>query len=110
MCICWRKIGHSTQACLSPAWQRSQADLPVSGHHGPSERKFLSLKFDQQWSLRKSAPTEVEQARVLELIRTAKVGSEVVLSGTRLLLRLLKDPGSLSDRGIYAVSKVQITP
>ena len=49
--------------------------------------KMMRQKFDQQWSLRKSAATEVEQARVLELIRTAKVGAEVLLSGPRLLLR-----------------------
>jgi flagellar motor switch protein FliM len=49
--------------------------------------KMMRQKFDQQWSLRKSAPTEAEQSRVLELIRTAKVGSEVLLSGPRLLLR-----------------------
>src|SRR5579862_9093008 len=49
--------------------------------------KMMRQKFDQQWSLRKSAATEVEQARVLDLIRTAKVGSEVLLSGPRLLLR-----------------------
>ena len=49
--------------------------------------KMMRQKFDQQWSLRKSAATDVEQARVLELIQTAKLGAEVLLSGPKLLLR-----------------------
>ena len=49
--------------------------------------KMMRQKFDQQWSMRKSAPTEEEQARMLDLIRPAKLGSEVVLAGPRLLLR-----------------------
>jgi flagellar motor switch protein FliM len=49
--------------------------------------KMMRQKFDQQWSLRKSASTEVEQARVLGLIRTAELPSEAVLAGPQLLLR-----------------------
>jgi flagellar motor switch protein FliM len=49
--------------------------------------KMMRQKFDQQWSLRKSASTEEEQLRVLNLIQTATLPSEVLLSGPRLLLR-----------------------
>lgn len=49
--------------------------------------KMMRQKFDQQWSLRKSASTEREQSRVLDLIRPATLNSEVLLSGPRLLLR-----------------------
>ncbi len=31
--------------------------------------KMMRQKFDQQWSLRKSASTELEQSRILGLIR-----------------------------------------
>lgn len=49
--------------------------------------KMMRQKFDQQWSLRKSASTDAEQSRVLDLIRTASLNSEVLLSGPKLLLR-----------------------
>src|SRR5579862_2877048 len=49
--------------------------------------KMMRQKFDQQWTLRKSASTDQEQARVLNLIRTADVSSEVLLAGPQLLLR-----------------------
>jgi flagellar motor switch protein FliM len=49
--------------------------------------KMMRQKFDQQWSLRKSASTEEEQVRVLNLIQSATLPSEVLLSGPRLLLR-----------------------
>src|SRR3954467_2581187 len=49
--------------------------------------KMMRQKFDQQWSLRKSASTDVEQSRVLDLIRTSTVPSEVLLTGPKLLLR-----------------------
>jgi flagellar motor switch protein FliM len=49
--------------------------------------KMMRQKFDQQWSLRKSASTEEEQARVLDLIRTSRLPSEAVLAGPQLLLR-----------------------
>jgi flagellar motor switch protein FliM len=49
--------------------------------------KMMRQKFDQQWSLRKSASTDLEQTRVLDLIRTSTLKSEVVLAGPKLLLR-----------------------
>ncbi len=49
--------------------------------------KMMRQKFDQQWSLRKSASTDQEQTRVLNLIRTSVVNSEVLLAGPQLLLR-----------------------
>jgi flagellar motor switch protein FliM len=49
--------------------------------------KMMRQKFDQQWSLRKSASTDQEQSRVLDLIRTSALRSEVVLSGPHLLLK-----------------------
>ena len=49
--------------------------------------KMMRQKFDQQWSLRKSASTEVEQSRMLDLIQTSTLSSGVTLSGPRLLLK-----------------------
>ncbi len=49
--------------------------------------KMMRQKFDQQWSLRKSASTDEEQTRMLQLIQTARLPSEVLLSGPQLLLR-----------------------
>jgi flagellar motor switch protein FliM len=49
--------------------------------------KMMRQKFDQQWTLRKSASTEQEQARILNLLRSAELPSEVLLSGPQLLLR-----------------------
>ncbi|MGD1070111.1 MAG: flagellar motor switch protein FliM [Bryobacteraceae bacterium] len=49
--------------------------------------KMMRQKFDQQWSLRKSASTDLEQSRILDLIRTSRLQSEVLLAGPRLLLR-----------------------
>ncbi|HWE49110.1 MAG TPA: flagellar motor switch protein FliM [Bryobacteraceae bacterium] len=49
--------------------------------------KMMRQKFDQQWSLRKSASTDVEQSRILNLIQTSTLSSEVTLSGPELLLR-----------------------
>ena len=49
--------------------------------------KMMRQKFDQQWTLRKSASTEQEQSRVLSLLKTAELPSEVLLSGPQLLLR-----------------------
>jgi flagellar motor switch protein FliM len=48
---------------------------------------MMRQKFDQQWSLRKSASTDQEQGRILDLIRTSRLQSEVLLAGPRLLLR-----------------------
>jgi flagellar motor switch protein FliM len=49
--------------------------------------KMMRQKFDQQWTLRKSASTEQEQSRVLDLLQTAQLPSEVLLAGPQLLLR-----------------------
>jgi flagellar motor switch protein FliM len=49
--------------------------------------KMMRQKFDQQWTLRKSASTDLEQSRMLDLIRPADLPSEVLLSGPELLLR-----------------------
>lgn len=49
--------------------------------------KMMRQKFDQQWTLRKSASTDQEQVRVLNLIQTAELPSEVLLAGPQLLLR-----------------------
>jgi len=49
--------------------------------------KMMRQKFDQQWTLRKSASTDQEQARVLNLIRSSDLPSEVLLSGPQVLLR-----------------------
>jgi flagellar motor switch protein FliM len=49
--------------------------------------KMMRQKFDQQWSLRKSASTDQEQSRVLDLIRTSALRSEVLLAGPHLLLK-----------------------
>jgi flagellar motor switch protein FliM len=49
--------------------------------------RMMRQRFDPQWSLRKSEPTDGEQARVLDLIRTSNLQSEVLLAGPRLLLR-----------------------
>ena len=49
--------------------------------------KMMRQKFDQQWTLRKSAPTDLEQSRMLDLIRPADLPIEVLLSGPELMLR-----------------------
>ncbi|MES1257431.1 MAG: FliM/FliN family flagellar motor switch protein, partial [Acidobacteriota bacterium] len=49
--------------------------------------KMMRQKFDQQWSLRKSASTDEEQSRVLDLIRTSALQSEVLLTGPHVLLK-----------------------
>lgn len=53
--------------------------------------KMMRQKFDQQWSLRKSASTNDEQARMLELVRSSTVQSEALLTGPQVLLRDLMD-------------------
>ena len=49
--------------------------------------KMMRQKFDQQWTLRKSVSTEHEQAHVLDLLRTAELPSEVLLTGPQVRLR-----------------------
>jgi len=53
--------------------------------------KMMRQKFDQQWLLRKAAPTDLEQERVMKLLQAAELKSEALLSGPRLLLRDLID-------------------
>jgi flagellar motor switch protein FliM len=59
--------------------------------------KMIGQKFDQQWNLRKTDPTEAEQQRVLKLIREAEASVEARLQGPRLLVRDLLEiePGHL---------------
>jgi flagellar motor switch protein FliM len=59
--------------------------------------KMIGQKFDQQWNLRKTDPTEAEQQRVLKLIRNAEAELNARLRGPRLLIRDLLEiePGDL---------------
>jgi len=59
--------------------------------------KMIGQKFDQQWNLRKTDPTETEQQRVLKLIRTAEASVEARLHGPKLMVRDLLEiePGHL---------------
>jgi flagellar motor switch protein FliM len=59
--------------------------------------KMIGQKFDQQWSLRKTEPTEAEQQRVLKLVRNSEVSLDARLRGPRLLVRDLLniEPGDL---------------
>jgi flagellar motor switch protein FliM len=49
--------------------------------------KMIGQKFDQQWNLRKSEPTEAEQQRVLNLIRDAETTLEAQVQGCRVSVR-----------------------
>ena len=51
--------------------------------------KMMRQKFDQQWTLRKSASTDEEQTRMLNLLRTSRLNTEVTLTGPQLQLREL---------------------
>jgi flagellar motor switch protein FliM len=53
--------------------------------------KMLRNKFDQQWSVRKSQSTEQEQARILHLIRTARLWLDGRLRGPTLSVSDLMD-------------------
>lgn len=53
--------------------------------------KMLRHKFDQQWSVRKTESTENEQARVLRLIRPAKMLIDGRLQGPTLTVEDLMD-------------------
>lgn len=53
--------------------------------------KMLRQKFDQQWSMRKSEATQVEQERMFHLIKPAKLHLDARLRGPTLLVEdLLK--------------------
>jgi len=53
--------------------------------------KMLRHKFDQQWSVRKSQSTELEQARVLRLIRPAQMHLDGRLEGPTMSVEDLMD-------------------
>jgi flagellar motor switch protein FliM len=53
--------------------------------------KMIGSKFDQQWSLRKTEPTELEQRRASDLIQGAEVGLDARLRGPKLRVRDLLD-------------------
>jgi flagellar motor switch protein FliM len=49
--------------------------------------KMIGQKFDQQWSLRKTEPTEHEQQRILGLIRESDLTLDANLSGLHLRVK-----------------------
>lgn len=49
--------------------------------------KMMRQKFDQQWSVRKTHASIAEQAKVLKLIRDARMGLEARLEGPTLTVR-----------------------
>ena len=49
--------------------------------------KMMRQKFDQQWSVRKTQPNELEQARFLERLREASFTLEARLEGLQLSVR-----------------------
>jgi len=53
--------------------------------------KMLRHKFDQQWSVRKSQSTEVEQARILRLVKPAILHADSRLEGPALRVEDLMD-------------------
>ena len=53
--------------------------------------KMMRQKFDQQWSVRKSQPNKLEQARFLERLREASFTLEARLEGLQLSVRDLLD-------------------
>ena len=53
--------------------------------------KMIGNKFDQQWSLRKTEPTEAERRRASALINSSSVRLDARLRGPKLLVRDLLD-------------------
>jgi flagellar motor switch protein FliM len=53
--------------------------------------KMMRHKFDQQWSLRKTAATEQEEERVLNLLARSSVDVEATIDGGGLSLRELME-------------------
>jgi flagellar motor switch protein FliM len=49
--------------------------------------KMMRQKFDQQWSVRKTHASNAEQAKVLRLLREARIGLEARLEGPTLSVR-----------------------
>jgi flagellar motor switch protein FliM len=48
--------------------------------------KMMRQKFDQQWSVRKSESTDLEQVRIFDLICGSEIGLDVRLEGCKLTL------------------------
>ncbi|MEI9811360.1 MAG: flagellar motor switch protein FliM [Acidobacteriota bacterium] len=61
--------------------------------------KMLRQKFDQQWSVRKSRPTEEEHERVLKLLQPSRVIARSLLQGPRLPVSTLLE---LKDGDVIA--------
>ena len=61
--------------------------------------KMMRQKFDQQWSVRKTMASDVEQARVLRLLRGATLTLEARLEGPHLSVR---DFLGLEEGGLLA--------
>lgn len=57
--------------------------------------KMIGQKFEQQWMLRKTDPTEVEQTRMLMLLQNSEVTMDARLLGPKLTVRdlLSLEPG-----------------
>src|SRR5207302_2501928 len=53
--------------------------------------KMMRQKFDQQWSVRKTHASAVEQGRVLRLLREASLTMEAQMQGQTLKVRDLLD-------------------
>lgn len=53
--------------------------------------KMIGQKFEQQWMLRKTEPTEAEQMRMISLLRQSSVKLDARLTGPRLTVRDLLD-------------------
>jgi flagellar motor switch protein FliM len=59
--------------------------------------KMIGQKFDQQWNLRKTEPTEAEQQRVLKLLQHSEAQLDAMIKGPRLRVQdlLEMEPGDL---------------
>jgi len=55
--------------------------------------KMMRQKFDQQWSVRKTQPSEIEQKRLLGLLREVMINVEARLEGPTLTVRELMTLG-----------------
>lgn len=61
--------------------------------------KMMRQKFDQQWSMRRTQSTEVEQGAMLALIQPSLVGLDIRLTGPQILFR---DLLSLAEGDVLA--------
>ncbi len=59
--------------------------------------KMIGQKFDQQWNLRKTEPTEAEQQRVLRLLQNSEAQLDAIIKGPVLRVKdlLAMEPGDL---------------